>query len=148
MALLKPAELRNDPVGAPAEQGDAFTGSSVPSPSWDEGQIFRDTFLLYLSDPWLNGALRMAGQVLCAVLLELQGELPAWPESATRTELRAAAADLRHLEGFLTNVGRERELCSLSSDDARLSRFAADAARTAAKLAASIEHQLAMGASA
>jgi DNA-binding SARP family transcriptional activator len=77
------------------------------------------------------------------MLLECYGDWPAWPESSTRTELRAAVADLRHLQGFLASVGQERQTCSLSPGDIRLSRFASGAARILNRLAGSIERKLA-----
>jgi len=116
---------------------------AAPGAAWEEFPLLRETALLYVSDPWLNGALRVTGELLFSLLLEVQSEGPTPPESATRLELRAAAADLRHLEGFLASVGRERETCSLSIADARLSRFAAGTAQALGKIAASIERQLA-----
>ena len=113
---------------------------AVPPASWEDDPVFRETFLMYVAEPRCSEALRVAGRCLYSLLLE--GGDPAWPESSTRTELRAAAADLRHLQGFLAAVGREREVSSLSAGDARLSRFASGIARALDRLAGSIEGEL------
>ncbi len=79
------------------------------------------------------------------MVLEHYGNWPSWTESPTRTELRAALADLRHLQGFLTSVGREHRLSSLSSEDATLSQSAARVAVEVGKLADRIERELVTG---
>ena len=62
--------------------------------------------------------------MLYSLVLETPTEWPGWTESATRTEMRAAAADLRHLQGFLGAVGREQDVSSLGPEDAYLSTIA------------------------
>ena len=111
--------------------------------AWEDYPIFRETFLLYISEPAFNAALRTAGEHFFGMLLETYQNWPAWPESSTRTELRAAVADLRHLQGFLASVGQERRVSSLSPGDVRLSRYASNAARILNRLAGSIELMLA-----
>jgi hypothetical protein len=59
-------------------------------------------------------AVRKVGEMLFTMILESYAPWPGWPESSTRTELRAAVADLRHLEGFLVAVGREHAVSSLT----------------------------------
>jgi len=81
--------------------------------------------------------------VAVPVMLESPAEWPGWAESSTRTEMRAAAADLRHLQGFLASVGREREASSLDAEDAYLSGIAARLARQIGHAAAGIERELA-----
>jgi hypothetical protein len=119
---------------------------SIDPDAWESFPVFRETFLLYISEPGFNAALRSAGEHFFSMLLETYGEWPAWPESSTRTELRAAVADMRHLQGFLASVGQERRVSSLDKGDARLSGFAAELARVLNKLANSIERKLAKGA--
>ena len=64
-------------------------------------------------------------------------------ESATRGELRAVAADLRHTGGYLINViRRSTELCSLDAADEKLARYAGRLARRVGALVESIEKQL------
>jgi hypothetical protein len=110
---------------------------------WEDYPIFRETFLLYVSEPRFNAALRMAGEMFFTMLLECYGDWPEWPESSTRTELRAAVADLRHLQGFLANVGQERHSSTLSPGDIRLSRHASRVARLLNQVATTIERKLA-----
>ena len=73
---------------------------------------------MYITPPGYAAALRAVGEMLYSLMLETPAEWPGWPESSTRTEMRAAVADLRHLQGFLRSVGSERELSSLDAEDA------------------------------
>lgn len=122
---------------------------STPAPiphidpaSWEEGEGFRETFLLRFTDPEANTTLRRVGSLLSDLSFEAARLWPHHPEGETRSELRAALADLRHLEGFLASVGREHELSSLSPADDLLSQFAAREARELARMAAEIEEAL------
>jgi hypothetical protein len=110
---------------------------------WEDYPIFRETFLLYVSEPRFNAALRMAGEMFFTMLLEVYGDWPEWPESSTRIEMRAAVADLRHLQGFLANVGQERHSSTLSPGDIRLSKHASRVARLLNQVATTIERKLA-----
>ena len=111
--------------------------------SWEDFPVFRETFLMYVTPPGYSAALRSAGEMLYSLLLETPAEWPGWTESTTRTELRAAAADLRHLEGFLAAVGKEHAVASLSIEDAFLSKIAAKLAPRLGGIAARIETKLA-----
>jgi len=111
--------------------------------AWEDYSLFRETALLYVSEPQFNAALRMVGDYFFGMLLECYGDWPEWPESSTRMELRAAVSDLRHLQGFIASIGQERRVSSLSPGDVRLSRFASGAARMLKRLADSIESRLA-----
>jgi hypothetical protein len=115
--------------------------------AWEDYSLFRETALLYVSEPEFNAALRTVGDYLFGMLLECYGDWPEWPESSTRTELHAAVADLRHLQGFLASVGQERRVSSLAPGDVRLSRYASGAARVLNRLANGIENRLAKEAS-
>ena len=92
---------------------------------WEDFPVFRETFLFYVTLSPYADALRLVGDFLFTLVLDSYGRWPSYPESATRTELRAALADLRHLEGFLGSVGREHELSSLAREDVPLSQLAA-----------------------
>jgi hypothetical protein len=113
--------------------------------AWEDFAVFRETFLMYLTPPGYAAALRTVGEMLHTMILESYNPWPGWPESSTRTELRAAVADLRHLEGFLGAVGREHVASSLTRPDDRLSRFAARQSAEVAKIAHRIEAELAAG---
>jgi hypothetical protein len=110
--------------------------------AWEDFPAFRETFLMYITPPGYAAAIRKAGEMLYSLLLASPAEWPGWTESSTRTELRAAVADLRHLQGFLRSVGHERRLSSLDAEDAFLSRLAAKLAPQLGKLAGWIEDEL------
>jgi hypothetical protein len=122
----------------------ASESSSPPtSPDdWEKLPAFRQTFLMYVTPPGYAAALQGVGEMLYSLMLETPAEWPGWTESATKTELRAAAADLRHLQGFLGSVGREREVSSLDAEDAYLSMMAGKLSRQLGRVAESIEREL------
>jgi hypothetical protein len=113
---------------------------------WESYPVFRESALLYISEPQFNAALRVAGEHFYSMLLEVYDSWPEWPESSTRMELRAAVADMRHLQGFLASIGLERKASSLEPADHKLAKYAAELARTLNKLAGGIERKLAKGA--
>lgn len=121
--------------------------TSAPIPSidparWEEGEGFRETLLLHFSDPEANATLRRLGVLFFNVSLELAGSWPHHPGGETRAELRAALADLRHLEGFLASLGREHEVSSLSEEEDVLSLVAARHAVELGRIAREIEQAL------
>jgi hypothetical protein len=111
--------------------------------TWEDFPAFRETFLMYITPPGYAAAIRKAGEMLHSLLLDTPTAWPGWQESSTRTEMRAAVADLRHLQGFLASVGRERDLSSLDPEDAYLSNVAAKLARQIGHAADGIERELA-----
>ncbi len=134
-------ELTQDSTSPPA------VPPSIDPAEWESFPLFRESALLYISEPRFNAAVRVAGEMFYGMLLESYGDWPEWAESSTRTELRAAVADLRHLTGFLASIGLERKKSALSEADAKLSKFAADTARTLNQIANGIERKLAKEAS-
>jgi hypothetical protein len=62
--------------------------------------------------------------------------------TATHEEVRAAAADLRYLQGFLGSVARSGEEAALPAADAALAALAARQARVVADVAEALEHAL------
>jgi hypothetical protein len=133
-----PPKAASAPVSVPPRVPPAV----VDPAHWEDFPVFRETFLMYLTLPPYADALRTVGDLLFTLVLECYGQWPAWPESTTRTELRAALADVRHLEGFLTSVGREHEASSLTFEDAALSQFAARQAHELARIADRIADEL------
>ena len=107
--------------------------------AWEDHPAFRETFLMYFTEPPANAALRIVGRLFHEIVLEYYHHWPEWPEGTTATELRAALADLRHLEGYFAAVGREHEQASLSEPDIALSRLAAREAGELARIAEEIE---------
>jgi hypothetical protein len=115
------------------------TPPRLPPASWEDFPVFRETFLLYFTERPTNAALRVVGRMLHELVLEYCHHWPDWPDGSTRTELRAALADLRHLEGYLGTVGREHETASLSHADTGLSRLAARQAGEVSRIADELE---------
>ncbi len=115
---------------------------AIDPAAWEDYPAFRETFLMYFTPPGYAAALRTAGEMLHTMILESYDPWPGWPESSTRTEMRAALADLRHLQGFLASVGREKDLSSLDPEDAYLSNIAAKLARQIGHAADGIEREL------
>ena len=120
----------------------AATPPTIDPAAWEDFPAFRETFLMYFTPPGYAAALRVVGEMLHTMILESYNPWPGWPESSTRTEMRAALADLRHLQGFLASVGREKELSSLDPEDAYLSNTAARLARQIKHAADGIEREL------
>ncbi|HYH44480.1 MAG TPA: hypothetical protein VEG34_02255, partial [Thermoanaerobaculia bacterium] len=89
------------------------TPHSLTPAGWDESAGFRETFLYHFDDSEDSRALRHLARWFHESCLELARYTPPSGESATREELRAAAADLRHLQGFLAAVARCREASDL-----------------------------------
>jgi len=119
---------------------------STPAPipridpaQWEEHEGFRETLLRHFTDPQANATLRSLRDLLLTLSLECASSWPHYPEGETHSELRAALADLRHLEGFLSGVGREHVISSLTEDDDALSRFAARQAQKLSRIAEEIE---------
>ena len=125
-----PVRPANPPRIAPAE--------------WEDHPAFRETFLMYFTEPPANAALRIFGRLFHELVLEYYHQWPEWTESVTATELRSALADLRHLEGYLEAVGREREAADLKDQDTTLSRLAGRLAGELARVADEIESAIGM----
>ena len=113
--------------------------------AWEDFPVFRESFLMFISEPAFNVSLRTAAQHFFGMLLETYQRWPAWPESSTRTEMRAAVADLRHLQGFLASIGQERRVSSLDERDAKLSKHASQVSRLLKQVGDTIERKLAKG---
>ena len=118
----------------------------IPPPAaaptaWQDGATFRECFLLYVEHEPLNRMLRAVGRALFDHVLNAHG-WPDWPEGAAVAELRAAVADLRHLESYLAGIGREPEEAPLTEAETVLSRLAARQARELARIGAEIEAAL------
>src|SRR3954463_12268594 len=84
---------------------------------WEEGEGLRETLLLHYTEPEANETLRRLGKLVFNMSLDCAPSWPHHPEGETRAELAAALADLRQLQGFLSAVGREHEISSLSEVD-------------------------------
>jgi hypothetical protein len=112
----------------------------TPTRPWEEADSIRETTLICVDDPEDREALRHVGRLLYHLAVEaMRGS---GVESITRSELRAAAAELRFVEGYLGMVLRSVEECSLDGEDEVLARFAGKLARKVGDLAERIEERL------
>ena len=120
----------------------------IPEPAaltpagWEESAGFRETFLRYIYVPEDLQALRHLARMLHESSLEMARYAPPGGESATGEELRAAASDLRHLQGFLAAVARGLEESELAPADAELAELAARQSHVVAGVAAALEQAL------
>jgi hypothetical protein len=113
-----------------------------PPERFEDAQGFRETFLLFVTDPALNGALRVLGATAFDMVLEFNRHWPHLPGILTPWEMQAALGDLRSLQGFLAQVGRGREDHSPADVDAELSALAEVEARNLGAMGDRIEAAL------
>ncbi|HSF40404.1 MAG TPA: hypothetical protein VLT87_11470 [Thermoanaerobaculia bacterium] len=71
---------------------------------FEDFPAYREIFLLYVTDPAANAALRAHGTLTYDLILDFWGKWPDHPEGFLRAALRAAVADLRCIEGFLLEL--------------------------------------------
>ena len=107
---------------------------------WGDFAVFRETFLVYVSHARYNAALRAVGEMLFEMVLETWDHWPEQPEGYLRSHLRAAVADLRHLEGFLSTQGENPP--EDEPYEAHLCRMAVRMSREVGGVAEQIEREL------
>ena len=107
---------------------------------WEKEPAFRETFLLYVTDPGANATLRELGRLLHAFALDFCAVWPSHPEGVFRAQLRAAIADLRHVEGaFREWIG---PAFSASPEETRLAAAVARATESLHQVADGLERAL------
>jgi hypothetical protein len=114
--------------------------STTPSPTWTEAASIRETTMRSIDDAKDRKAIRRLSRML--YLYALETTRGPFTESPTRDELRAAAADLRYLEGYLSMTGDAHSASSLPPPDDDLARFAGKLAGKVGAIAESIEGRL------
>ncbi len=87
--------------GPPEDDPPAAIPPIIDPKSFEEYPTFRETFLLYFTDVHANAATRAFGKLLHELILEFWRFWPDHPEGIFRASLRAAIADLRHVQGSL-----------------------------------------------
>lgn len=112
------------------------------SAHWKEWELFRATLLLHFI-PEHRETLTRLGALLCE--LSLRGDPPPASGSGLEASLRAAAADLRYLSGFLESQGAQPAESALTPGEILLLQKAADTSREVARLAQEIERAMAAG---
>lgn len=80
-----PNSARSPSDGA---EGTALRPPIIDPAIWEDFPVFRETFLLYITDPAYNAALRIFGRLLHELVLEYYRHWPNWLEGVTATELR------------------------------------------------------------
>lgn len=114
-------------------------GEPPPGFLWEDHAVFRETFLRYFTEPRAANALRVLGDFAYDMVLECWGGWPPCGEPLMLSELRAAAVDLRHLQGYLGAIGKSREVSSLPPVEDRLAMRSSTWSRQLGELAARIE---------
>ena len=71
---------------------------------FEDFPALRETFLVYVTDPAANAALRAHGTLVYDLVLNIWGNWPNHPEGFLRAALRAAVADFRCVQGFLLQL--------------------------------------------
>jgi hypothetical protein len=119
------------------------TRSSSSSPStpdgWDETAGFRETLLRHFPQAEDGAALRHLAAMLHEYALQFASYWPRPAGSVTRAEARAVAGDLRHAQGYLAALGRDREASALNEEDSALSALAEQKAAELGRIAEELE---------
>lgn len=121
------------------------TPPTVDPERWAEHAVFRETFLLDFTDPAHGAALRAFGALLDELERDAASLRPSGPHLLY--VLRAAAGDLRQLQGFLAATAADIA-DGLDPDwprdkpELRLARLAQRIARRVAKVADAIDQGL------
>lgn len=115
--------------------------TSDPS-TWEAHMGFREVFLAYFPGARENEALRVLGGFLYDLILEAPGLQPDPPEGNVRTEIRAAVADLRFMQGFFAFMGEDAEATAHTPHEEHMCRLLGKRSAVLAQLADEIEEQL------
>jgi hypothetical protein len=116
--------------------------SSTDSTAWQATDVFRETFLLRVSPAGKDALL----QQISPLLHQLAGatdRLALPDEPPARAGLRAATADLHHLQAFLATVAREAKAEPHPEEDPRHLLILAKLASTLGRATAILEKALA-----
>jgi hypothetical protein len=89
------------PPMPPPEDPPAAIPPIIDPKEYEKFPAFRETFMVFVTDPAANAALRGFGKLLFDGILAVWGDWPDHPEGMFRASLRAAIADLRHVQGAL-----------------------------------------------
>lgn len=109
---------------------------------WERFQGFRETLLLHAPQPETNRELRHLAGAIYDLCLETASHWPQDRETAIVSDLAAALADLRFLQGFLASVAQAEELSSLSMQQNLLCRLAGKLSTEMEQIADQLEEGL------
>ena len=136
---LPPTPPPTEPPADDPPEGPPAIPPIIDPARFEDFPTLRETFLLYVTDPEANAALRAGALLLYHLILEYWHYWPDHPEGLIRAQLRAAVADLRHLQGFLADVGGQD---GDTSHETHLCRVAGDVSRDLATVADRVEKEL------
>jgi len=108
---------------------------------WEDFPAFREIFLVMFPDARANDAMRRFGHLLYEMVIETWGQWPDHPAGIFPTELRAAVADMRHMQGALSSWCGPG-FSNTSEYEIRLAGVGAHVAQGIAKLADRLEAEL------
>jgi len=100
---------------------DCAVPAEIDPAHFEDFEGFRETTLAAFTDPRANDVLRGLGDLLYTQALEYARHWPREPGGAFFHQVRAVLADLRHLEGWLDHLDKQRAEASLSADEETVS---------------------------
>jgi hypothetical protein len=102
------------PESTRSPDGPCAVPAQIDSARFEDFEGFRETTLAVFTEPGDNQALRRVGNLLYSMGLEHVRYWPREPDGAFFHQMRAVLADLRHLQGWLAHLGRQRAESVLS----------------------------------
>lgn len=123
---------------------DSVPPPQVPRSALDHGfDVFRESFLLRVTDPAFNRALRAGGAVVHEMALEFNQYWPHRPGSLAYWDLHALLGDLRYVQYFLAEVASYPEAMVLRRVEVPLCEAAGREAKALAEITDRLERTLA-----
>ncbi len=89
------------PPPSPPEK--AVSPPVISPDRWEDFPCFREIFLVMFTDARANDAMRRFGLLQYEMAIETWGQWPDHREGIFPAELRAAVADLRHVQGAMSS---------------------------------------------
>jgi hypothetical protein len=123
----------------PSPSDPAVSPPIIDPERFEDFSVFRETFLHFVSGAAANATLRAFGDLLYDLILEFWQYWPPQPEGAVQAGIRAAVADLRHVQGFLSKGPAASYETPL---DAHLTRVGSEVALEVGKQADRLERDL------
>jgi hypothetical protein len=114
----------------------------IPPECFEDFEGFRETTLARFLEPEANSAFRTVGRYLYEMVLESFQFSLKEPEGSFRHLVRATVADLRHLQGLLAALGRERDQSDLNALESYISLQCGSYAERIGQVADQLEEDL------
>jgi len=129
----------------PSDAGEGGPAAPVPAidpDAYESYEGFRETTLAIFTDPADNHALRRFGGLLSDLAWEFARHWPPAAGGIFRHQVRAAVADLRHVQGYLARLGREPLASELTADETGVARVCGRLAASVKGIADTLEREL------